>query len=259
MNTELKRIETALKQLSREDRSKSIPSRMPPIKRLAADPSVCSFTIHSSGSPIPSLPSSSQTLLHQISPQDSAIASSPLLPHESADLLPQASQDPPLLAPSQATSPELVLGLLKEIESVVAKWQSELRQIQAQVQALYQEGPIIEGWLESHPAISSSTPTNAGAIAPPKIKSDIDAEQFRLSADYGLQNAAPTGYCLHVRDAEGRTQSRLCPPEQIPQISLAIARFHKLSQLLQRKHQLERSLGLLVQSLVTAHACVQRP
>ncbi len=183
--------------------------------------------------------------------------SSPLLPL-APNPMTQKFQDALLSAPSQGASPGLVLGLLKEIESVVVKWQLELKQLQVQVQALYQEGPIIEGWLESQPSQGQAQSSAPGAIAP-SVGTPPGHPLHPLSDASALGRSGAAGYYLHGRDADGRTWSRLCPPEQVPQISLAIARYQKLRQLLQRKQQLERSLGLLVQSLVSAHACVQHP
>jgi len=44
--------------------------------------------------------------------------------------------------------------------------------------------------------------------------------------------------------------SRPCPSEQIPSVSLAIARYQRLRQLLARKQQLETRLNQLAETLL---------
>jgi hypothetical protein len=49
-------------------------------------------------------------------------------------------------------NPALATNLLKEIYDIVAGWQVELQQVLKQIQDIYLEGPIVNGWLESHPS-----------------------------------------------------------------------------------------------------------
>ena len=46
-------------------------------------------------------------------------------------------------------NPALALKLLRDIEQAVVAWQCDLRQVVGQIERLYAQGPIIDGWLES--------------------------------------------------------------------------------------------------------------
>ena len=48
-------------------------------------------------------------------------------------------------------NPALAMNLLQEIQETVAGWQIELQNILKQIQDIYLEGPIVNGWLESNP------------------------------------------------------------------------------------------------------------
>ncbi|MCY7274077.1 MAG: hypothetical protein LH702_10090, partial [Phormidesmis sp. CAN_BIN44] len=71
---------------------------------------------------------------------------------------------PKLKAPSfsshrNGANPALATNLLNEIQAMVEDWQTELHKILQQIQDLYLEGPIVDGWLESHsrePEVDSS-------------------------------------------------------------------------------------------------------
>ncbi|MCX7597003.1 MAG: hypothetical protein N2235_25305, partial [Fischerella sp.] len=47
-------------------------------------------------------------------------------------------------------NPALAMNLLEEIQEIVAGWQTELQKIVRQIQDVYLEGPIVNGWLESY-------------------------------------------------------------------------------------------------------------
>ncbi len=97
----------------------------------------------------------------------------------------------------------LEMNPVKEIQTDVASCEAELQQIVRQIQDLYLEGPIVDGWLESHPS---------------------------------------EGYRLCGLDPAGNMWFRPCPQEQLPSVSIAIARYQKLLQLLERKHYIENRL-----------------
>jgi hypothetical protein len=63
-----------------------------------------------------------------------------------------------------------------------------------------------------------------------------------------------TGYRLCGLDAAGQTWSRPCPPDQVASVSLAIARYQKLRQLLTRKQDLETRLSQLAETLIVMHS-----
>ncbi len=59
-------------------------------------------------------------------------------------------KSPTFTSHRNAANPSLTMNLLKEMEDIVAGWQEELQQALKQIQDLYLEGPIIDGWLESY-------------------------------------------------------------------------------------------------------------
>lgn len=144
-------------------------------------------------------------------------------------------------------NPYLAMTLLKEMETVVSRWQTELRQILRQIQDIYMEGPIIEGWLESE---SPQTPIEVAAVPPiQKRREGVSNSQFQI------QKAA--GYRLVGWDADGKLWSRPCPPEELPSVSLALARYQKLQHLLVRKQELETHLTELAEVFVFLQGHIQ--
>jgi hypothetical protein len=63
-----------------------------------------------------------------------------------------------------------------------------------------------------------------------------------------------TGYRLCGLNPDGQVWSYPCPAEQVASLSLAIARYQKLRQLLGRKQYLETRLNHLAQTLVVMHS-----
>jgi len=97
----------------------------------------------------------------------------------------------------------------------VAGWEAELQQIVQQVRDIYIEGPMVDGWLESY------------AYEEPGTTDHL------------------TGYRLCGLDAAGKMWFHPCPPEQLPSVSIAIARYQQLLQLLERKHYIETGISEL--------------
>ncbi len=160
----------------------------------------------------------------------------------------------PLAATRHATDPALAFGILREIEGTLLSWQRELQRLQLEIQELHMEGPIIDGWLESQP----TTPP------PPETEfirhAEIDALMGYVNticdtAPEGMiQDTPRAGYRLCGLDADGKVRSRDCPPERVPQVSLAIARCQKVRQLVTRKNDLESRLSKLAEHLVSVHS-----
>lgn len=160
-----------------------------------------------------------------------------------------------------AANPNLAVGLLKEIETLVRSWQVDLEQTIQQIHALYQEGPIVEGWLESQ--------SSGGKHVTPPVDiallrhADIDylmAFIEQLCQGGGQPSggeAARTDYRLCGLDPDGKVWSRPCPSEQVPYVSLAIARYQKLRTLLAKKESLENRLAGLVQTLTMLHGQIR--
>ncbi|HEY9659003.1 MAG TPA: hypothetical protein V6C65_11165, partial [Allocoleopsis sp.] len=155
-----------------------------------------------------------------------------------------------------AANPNLAVGLLKEVETIVRGWQRELEQVVQQIQALYQEGPIVDGWLESH-AINSSQSMAPGVsvLRHAEIEHLMEyVEQIcRTGQSHPNDGTLRTDYRLCGLDADGKLWSRPCPTEQVPYVSLAIARYQKLRTLLEKKHSLETRLTNLVETLTMLH------
>ncbi|MGQ4650278.1 hypothetical protein [Lyngbya aestuarii] len=149
-------------------------------------------------------------------------------------------------------NPALAMNLLKEIETIVGRWQQELQTILQQIQDIYQEGPIIDGWLDSHDRQPHDGQATVRHTTTDRLR---DYEEVFRQSDAKVSYQSPrTGYRLCGLDGNGQHWSRPCPAEEVPSVSLAIARYQKLRQLLSRKQDLETRLGSLAETLVVMHA-----
>lgn len=171
------------------------------------------------------------------------------------------SKPPSFSSHRHAANPNLAVGLLKEIETVVVHWQLELEQTVLEIQALYLEGPIVDGWLESHPYGSPQVmqPIGTATLRHAEIDRLMDyvEEICRVPQTLDLDEVPRTSYRLCGLDADGQLWSRPCPPQQVPYVSLAIARYQKLRILLAKKQTLESRLTQLVQNLTILHSQMQ--
>lgn len=120
------------------------------------------------------------------------------------------------------TNAALALNLLKDLQAQVGQWIVSLENLLSEIQALYNEGPIVDGWLES---LNPTDPTQA---------------KYRLC---GL-------------DESGTVWCQDCPHDQVADIGLAIVRYQRLQGLLSKKQLIEGKLGRLTESLVEAHGKV---
>jgi hypothetical protein len=179
------------------------------------------------------------------------------------DSLPQPKAKPASFSSHHhALNPNLAVGLLKEIESVVISWQLQLEQTVLEIQALYLEGPIIDGWLESHPAGSPQVMQIMGAttLRHAEIERLMDSVEEICRTAQVLATpdaAAQISYRLCGLDADGQLWSRPCLSQQMPYVGLAIARYQKLRILLARKQTLEMRLHRLIQNLTLLHGQMQ--
>jgi hypothetical protein len=154
-------------------------------------------------------------------------------------------------------NPGLAVNLLQEIQEHVIGWQQELQKILQQIQDIYLEGPIVNGWLESNPRETEQGGTATLRHAEVERLMDYVEE---ICADGGKVSykSTATHYRLCGVDASGKVWSRPCPPDQLPAVSLAIARYQKLRQLLGRKQYLETRLSQLAETLVILHSHIQQ-
>ncbi|MBD2438337.1 hypothetical protein [Nostoc sp. FACHB-110] len=154
-------------------------------------------------------------------------------------------------------NPALAMNLLQEIQVHVAGWQYELQTILQQIQDLYLEGPLVNGWLESNP----KDPEQAGTATLRHAEVDQLMNYVEEICTTGSQDAyqfSRTGYRLCGLDESGKVWSRPCPPDQVATVSMAIARHQKLRQLLGRKQDLETRLSQLAETLVVLHSHIQQ-
>ncbi|MEH1854746.1 MAG: hypothetical protein V7L11_24435 [Nostoc sp.] len=154
-------------------------------------------------------------------------------------------------------NPALAMNLLQEIQETVAGWQIELQSILKQIQDIYLEGPIVNGWLESNP--TEPEPGGTATLRHAEVDRLMNyVEEICASGGKVSYQSSITGYRLCGVDDTGKVWSRPCPADQVPNVSMAIARYQKLRQLLGRKQSLETRLSQLAQTLVVLHSHIQQ-
>lgn len=270
MRQELKRIEAALHQLADQSRKEMQPgSKLNPPVRVP--PSVLAGSISfqvqakppADAPPPPSAPPLPTAA--DLSPPTPARPPAIDLSDAKTPLLPKVKM-PSFTSHRNAANPALAMNLLQEIQAIVVGWQDDLQQVVRQIQDLYLEGPIVDGWLESYSQEEDANPTFRHADV--ECLMDYvekawgvpgEADPTASSAEASLQpepNAA--GYRLCGLNEDGQVWFRHCPPEQVPAVSLAIARYQKLRQLSARKQDLETRLSQLAKTLVDLHSQLKR-
>ncbi|MBD2680873.1 MULTISPECIES: hypothetical protein [Nostoc] len=154
-------------------------------------------------------------------------------------------------------NPGLAMNLLLEIQESVAGWQIELQNILQEIQDIYLEGPIVNGWLESN--FQEPEPGGTATLRHAEIDKLMNyVEEICASGGKVSYQSSATSYRLCGVDDSGKVWSRPCPADQVPTVSIAIARYQKLRQLLGRKQTLETRLAQLAQSLVVLHSHIQQ-
>lgn len=160
-----------------------------------------------------------------------------------------------------APNPALAASLLQDMLAIVTTWQRELITTVQTIQNIYTEGPVLDAWLESlaspsqaetmafrHADISQLLSfvekLQAGKIQPDDLNSIEDYCTAQKSATYRLCGINP----------DGKVWTYPCPAEQIPTISMAIARHHQLRQLRIRQADLETRLSHFSEDLVRLHS-----
>lgn len=155
-----------------------------------------------------------------------------------------------------APNPALATNLLQEIQQIVAGWQQELQKTVRQIQDIYLEGPIVNGWLESYEQQSETA--GAAKLRHAEVEhlmnyvEEICAQKGNVSSQ-----TRRAEYRLCGLDPSGQLWSRPCPGDQIASVSMGIARYQKLRQLLGRKQYLETRLSQLAETLVVLHGHIQ--
>jgi hypothetical protein len=155
-----------------------------------------------------------------------------------------------------AANPAFAMNLLQDIQQSVGSWQKELQKILRQIQDLYLEGPIVNGWLESHER--EPEPGGTATLRHAEVDRLMDYVEEICAEKTNVSCQSPrAGYRLCGLDASGKVWSRPCPPDQVASVSMAIARYQKLRQLLGRKQDLETRLNQLAETLVILHGHIQ--
>ncbi len=166
-------------------------------------------------------------------------------------------KNPSFSSHRHAANPALAVNLLQEIQENVLVWQQELQELLQQIQDIYLEGPIVNGWLESN-----NRETELGGTATLRhgeVEGLMNYVEKICAAGGKVSYQSPvSGYRLCGLDTAGKVWSRPCPPDQLPAVSLAIARYQKLRQFLGRKQYLETRLGQLAETLVILHSHIQQ-
>lgn len=157
-------------------------------------------------------------------------------------------------------NPALATNILQEIQQIAESWQTQLQKIIRQIQDIYLQGPIINGWLESD--IQEKPPSNSvegkAKLRHAEVEQLMDyVEKICAAQKEALDKAPRAGYRLCGLDSSGKVWSRPCPPDQVASISMGIARYKKLQQMLGRKHYLENRLNQLAQTLVVLHGHIK--
>jgi hypothetical protein len=164
---------------------------------------------------------------------------------------------PSISSHRHGANPGLAMNLLQEIQETVAGWQMELQNILQQIQDIYLEGPIVNGWLESN--AQEPEPGGTATLRHAEVDRLMNyVEEICTSGGKVSYKSSSTGYRLCGVDDSGKVWSRPCPADQVANVSIAIARYQKLRQLLGRKQSLETRLAQLAQTLVVLHSHIQQ-
>ena len=159
-----------------------------------------------------------------------------------------------------SANPALATNILQEIQQIAGSWQTELQKIVRQIQDIYLQGPIINGWLESDVKEKPQSQNTEGKakLRHAEVEQLMDYVEKICAAQKEALNKAPrAGYRLCGLDSSGKVWSRPCPSEQVASVSMGIARYHKLRQMLGRKQYLENRLNQLAQTLVVLHGHIK--
>lgn len=203
------------------------------------------------------IPSPEEEIFGESLQQDNSVQTFPTQDEDiKAPSLPKF-KSPSFSSHRNAPNPALASNVLQEIQEIITGWQTELHKIVRQIQDLYQQGPIVNGWLESHQKEpqreDTATLRHAEVDRLMDYVEEICAAQANVSPE---SNRA--GYRLCGLDASGEVWSRPCPPQQVPSVSMAIARYQQLRQLLERKQKLENRLNQLAETFVILHGHIKQ-
>ena len=148
-------------------------------------------------------------------------------------------------------SSALALNLLSDLQLKVSDWSRQLEETLRQIKQLYDEGPIVDGWLESY---NPDDPSRTGDRIPTELAQHLSPVPSHSFVIGHSNEPAKPAYRLCGLSDDGQVWYRHCPLDQIPDVSVAIVRHQRLHQLLMNKRSLEFRLSGLTESLVDIHS-----
>jgi hypothetical protein len=170
-------------------------------------------------------------------------------PKDDSPQTPEADKVPQLpnlnAASNSYSDPEAEINLeinsLPETQPDIAEDKTQLEQVVDQIQELYYEGPMVDGWLEYYPPAPEPSVGMLREVVFERPLDDLEVDHSLLLEKNSCE-LSDSSYRLSGLDASGQQWSYPCPLEQLPSVSMAIARYQKLQQLLQKKLDLETRL-----------------
>jgi hypothetical protein len=152
---------------------------------------------------------------------------------------------------SNESSP-IALSVLQDIGHTIQKWQRQLSRVKEAIVELYQEGPIVNGWLECHYAKTVAHQLKIKQLSHREL---IDIYQAQSNGE--IDAPGINKYFVCGFDKEGNKWSKPCDQSEIVPMTIAIARCHRLRQLLQRKKELEENMAQVAENLVVVKSLMQ--
>ncbi len=188
-------------------------------------------------------------------------------------------------------NPAIALNALTDLYKHVQQYQIKLRQLVQTIQQIYAEGPVVSGWLASEASLNAAVryssrsehhPTSQpGSASSGSALNEVDVALFRHGDAEDLMNylsALETSmlqsseasvprhiagesehssqYYLCQLTSSGQIQAEQCPPEQVPVLSMAIARYRRLNQITKQKQAIETKLQALLEILEDAQRAI---
>lgn len=175
--------------------------------------------------------------------------------------LPKTASQLPMMPPKRRAvisshrhdaNPALATKVLHDIHESVESWHQSLRKVLLDIQAIYMEGPMVEGWLETvqpGPSGSGKTASVLRHADPQELTQYIERLCRESTGGHKTPQGPEPQYRLCSLDVDGQVHCQICPPDQLPFVSMAIARHQKLRQYLNQKQYLEAKLKRAVEAL----------
>jgi hypothetical protein len=253
MNRQLKRIEQTLQRLEKMPSSIGVATVATDVAATAPRPthSSVSFDLQRSTLPVQDhISSTASDPVQSFMPTMTEPEGTPPAKFQLPNFANQAPGNRGFSRHQNGSNPDIALNLIQEILANIVTDRTELTTIGNQIQLIYREGPIVDGWLEC----STQKMENTTQVLRHAAVDDLLDYVAEMAQDPGKSHPE---YRLCGIHADGKTWSCPCPPEQIASISLGISRHQKLQPLLLRKTVLEKHLGLVAEEVVKLQSRLQ--